>query len=457
MKINFRNLSFAAAFFTLLYGASGCNESTILGSGLIPPGDFVNAKDTTLSGLIANNIYEYDTTAYNGPRSSLQKLLGSITTDPLFGKSHAFLYTQVGLPSSEFTFAGSGQVLDSVVLSLRYYAFQGDSLGPQTFRVYRMTQTDFRADSNYSYAKALAYNQGELLGTTTITPRGARDSVSVYGKKEPAQIRIKLSNAFGNELLQQKSNAAFKNDSSFRAYLRGFAIVPDTSLGSNRSMFYVNLNDADTRLTVYYKNSADDSLISKFTYNANTSASSVFLSHNYNGSEAARYLNTKNANGDSILFLQSSPGIYSKLSIPGLENFPNVAINKAEVVVTQITTGPADMNDLFIAPSQLYLEQFTDDKQNKTKTLPDDIRTAPNNPIGGTRQVVTNFGGVQIVQYTFTVNRYMQMLVKKQETNNGFKLEAGPYVANLDITRLKAGGTKLSTYNLKMRIIYTKP
>ncbi|RBL88026.1 DUF4270 family protein [Chitinophaga flava] len=452
MKINFRNLSFVAASFALLYGASGCNESTILGQGLIPPGDFVNAQDTTINGIIANNILRYDSSLING-FNRYTKALGSITTDPVFGKTHAFVFMQVGLPTSAFTFAGTGQTLDSVVLSLDYLGSKGDSSTSQTFRVYRMAEQGFTRDSNYAYNKPLAYNPGELLGTATITPLALRDSVSVYGTKEAPQLRIKLSNSFGNDLLQQKSDGAFANDSSFRAYLKGFALVPDTTSGTNRNMMFFDMNNANTKLTVFYKNSTQDSLRATFAFNGSSSAHSNFIVRNYNGSEAGRFINTGNANGDSILFLQSTPGLFTNLLIPNLENFPNAVINKAELVITQITVGSSDMNNIFAEPTNLSLVQYTG-SGDSIKNVIDFAMGAQY--FGGDKKTITNFGGVQVSQYTFNIGRFMQMLIKKQESNTGFKLRVVP-TTFADVDRLKAGGTKLSQYNIKLRIIYTKP
>ncbi|MEI3801211.1 hypothetical protein SAMN05660461_0061 [Chitinophaga ginsengisegetis] len=453
MKINFRNLSFLATYITLLYGATGCNKSTILGSGLIPPGDFVNAQDTTLTGIIANNILRYDSSILNG-QNAYNKILGSVTTDPVFGRTHAFVYTQVSLPKSAFTFEGTGQTLDSVVLSLSYSGYTGDSSSPQTFRVYRMAETGFTIDSNYAYNKALAYNPGELLGTATVTPLSLRDSVSVYGTKETAQLRIKLSTAFGNQLLSQKSDGAFATDSSFRAYLKGFAIVPDTNLGTNRNMIYLNLNNTNTKLTVFYKNTTADSLRATMSFDQYASAHANYFTRNYNGSQAARFINTSNPNGDSILFLNAAPGLFTNLTIPGLENFPNVLINKAELVITQITSGPSDMNNIFIEPGSLSLRQYTN---GDTTKIPADYYTGGGAAyFGGTRQVITNFGGVQVVQYTFNLANTMQRFIRKLDPNKGFKLE-GYSPLYMDLNRVKVGGSNLSQYNIKLRIIYTKP
>ncbi|GAA0565302.1 DUF4270 family protein [Chitinophaga japonensis] len=454
MSVLFRNLGFVAVLFSSLYISSGCNEATILGEELIPGKDYVNGVDTTITDIITHNIWKTDSAVYTG-RSNYAKVLGSITDDPLFGRAHGFVYTQVSLPSGSYEFAGDNQTLDSVVLSLGFDGYYGDSLATQTFRVYRMNEPDFKIDSNYRYYQALSYNAGELLGTATIVPRSLKDSVSVYGVKEAPQLRIRLSNTFGNLLLQQTKEGAFANDSSFRAFLKGFAIVPDTTLTTNRTMVYLDLSDPVTRLRVFYKNAEEDSLSASFPFSVYASAHANYFVRNHTGSEAAQYINTNNPDGDSLIYLEDAPGLFTKITIPGLEDFPNSVINKAELVVTEITTGTGSLDAIYSEPNYLFLQQYV----NGDTTRPVIDYGNPSNPnqpyFGGEKTEVTNFGGVKVAQYKFNIARFMQYLLRKQETNTGFKLEAlSP--RNIDVHRVKAGGGNHSQYNLKLRIIYTK-
>ncbi len=451
MKIKLRNLSYVAAIVSVLYASTGCNQATLLGTNLIPPGDLVNSQDSVVTGIITRNVSQYDSSIINN-YSNYTHILGSITADPVFGKTHALLFMQVGLPQSAFTFEGTNQILDSVVLSLSYAGYSGDSTSPQTFSVYRMNETGFRIDSNYAYNKVLGYDKSQLLGTATVTPLTTRDSVKVLGTTETAQIRIKLSNAFGNELLAQKSDGAFATDSAFRVFLKGLAVIPDTMAANHKNMLYVNMNSTNTKLTVFYKaNGKDSTMRSSFGFNGSSSGHSTTFLRNYNGAEASNYINTNNPKGDSILFLQAAPGLFTKMTIPNLENFPNVLINSAELVITQITVGESDKNNIFIEPSNLTLRQYTNGDSTK---VPIDagstsFYTAP-------KQIVTNFGGVMIAQYKFSLNHYLAQLIKKNETNNGFKLE-GFSSLMMDVPRVKAGGGSHSQYSVKLRVIYTKP
>jgi hypothetical protein len=457
VKINFRNLSLAAAVFSVLRLSTGCSEATLLGKDLIPGGDFVNASDTTLNNLIAHNILRFDSAVFTG-RGNFGSVLGSITNDPLVGKSSGLVYMQVGMANSAFTFQGSGQTLDSVVLSVGYSGYFGDSLLPQTFRVYRMSEPDFKIDSNYRYNQALSYNAGELLGTATINAKGLQDSVSVYGTKEGPQLRIKLDPAVGTSLLQQTSTGNFATDSSFHVYFKGLAIVPDTVTATNSTMLYMALNAVETKMTVFYKNTENDSLRAVFPFYSYTgyNAHANYFTRNYQGSEAANYINTNRPEGDSLLFLQEAPGLYTKFTIPGLDQFPRSVINKAELVITQVTRGPIDKNDIYTVPDYLFVRQYV--SGDTTKPIIDyGNPNSPNQPyFGGQKTVITNFGGTQVVQYTFNVARYVQLLLAGKDINNGFKLEAVSNGRNIDLHRVKVGGGDLSTYNMKLRVIYTK-
>ncbi|KAA2242500.1 DUF4270 domain-containing protein [Chitinophaga agrisoli] len=457
MRVIFRNLGLVAILFSLLRTSTGCNEATILGRELIPGKDFVNAQDTTIDNIITHNIWKTDSTVFTG-QGNYQKVLGSINDDPLFGRVQGFVYTQMSLPSNAFSYQGANQTLDSVVLYIPYEGFYGDSLSPLTFRVYRMNEPDFKIDSNYRYYQALKYNQGELLGTATVSARSLRDSVSVYGQKQGPQLHITLSSAFGNQLLQQSSTGAFVNDSTFHVFLKGLAIVPDTSLATNRTMLYLNLNHASTPtyLRVYYKNSENDSLVASFPFDNTGSAHANYFVHNHTGAEANQYLNTNRPEGDSLLYLEDAPGVYTKVTIPNLENFPNVVINKAELVITEVTTGTSPTERIYSEPDLLLLRQLGNGDTIKP-IIDYGNPQNPNQPyFGGVKEIVrTEFGGIRMAQYKFNIARYLQFLIRKQETNTGFRLDAlSP--RNIDVHRVRVGGGSHSTYNLKLRIIYTK-
>ncbi|WP_153658350.1 DUF4270 family protein [Chitinophaga sp. SYP-B3965] len=454
MKINFRNLGFSAAFLTALYAFTGCNESTILGKDLIPGSDKVTVKDTTINNLITLNVAEADSSIWTG-YTNYGATLGSITDDPTFGKSYGFLYTQVGLPKGEFSFAGTGQTLDSVVLyigcdTLWYGENQGMNL-----KVYRMNEPGFKHDSLYSYTRPLSYDPGELLANVTAFPVYPKDSISIYGVKQPPVLRIPLSAAFGNLLLQQRADGAFKDDTTFSAFLKGIAIVPDTNV--SKTMLFVDVNKGDTRISVYYKNSTDDSLIADFPFQQYWSAHANFFGRNYNNAEAGRYINTNKPLGDTAMYLQEGPGIYTKLTIPGLENFPKAIINRAELVFTEINTNLAGKEKIFTEPDQMMLWRYiTHDSLGYIVDYGN-----PQSPdlanFGGNRTVISSIGGIEVVQYKFNIARHLQFIMDKKLDNTVFKVEPISNRHLIDMRSVKTGGGNgTPPINAKLRIIYTQ-
>lgn len=295
-----------------------------MGKDLIPGPDKVNVKDSTLNNLITHNIAVADSSVRTGA-DIYSKALGSITNDPIFGKSSGIVYMQVGLPSEKFTFDGTNHVLDSVVLYVGTdTAWVGENR-QMNLKVYEMNEPNFKIDSYYTYTRPLSYDQSKMVGNFSVYPVYPKDSMDIYGERKPPVLRIPLSNAFGNRLLQQRADGAFLNDSAFKVFLNGLAIVPDTM--SSTTMLFPILNNGQTRLAVYYKNSEKDSLKAEFAFKSTSSGHGNYFVHNYywNNAEIGKYINTGKPEGDSLVFLQESPGTYTQIQIPGLENFPKLS------------------------------------------------------------------------------------------------------------------------------------
>ncbi|WP_157986643.1 DUF4270 family protein [Chitinophaga alhagiae] len=455
MKINFRNLGYAAAaVLTGLYAFSGCNESTILGKDLIPGADKVTVLDTTINSLITHNIAVADSSVVTGA-DVYTGALGSITDDIIFGKSHGFLYTQIGLPEEKFTFAGTGQVLDSVVLYIGADTTWFGENQPLNLKVYEMNEPNFKIDSYYTYTRPLSYDQSKMVGSISTYPVYPKDSINIYGEKRPPSLRIPLSAAFGNNLLQQRADQAFLNDSAFKVYLNGLAIVPDTM--SSKTMLFPILNNGETRVVVYYKNSENDSLKAEFPFKSTSSGHGNYFVRNYTNAEVANYINTGKPEGDSMIYLQDAPGIYTQVQIPGLENFPKSVINQAELVLTEISSGFGGKDQLFDEPDRLMLYRYiTHDSLGYMLDYGN-----PSQPnlayFGGNKTVISDVGGIKIVQYKFNIARHLQFIIDKKMDNSVLKLMSVSNRYAIDMKRVKAGGGNATPpANIKLRIIYTQ-
>lgn len=451
---------------TTLYAATGCNEPTLLGQNLIPGSFRTEAQETDTFTVQVKTFYRPDDSLVANYQT--QMVAGAINSDPEFGKTTAITYAQYGLPSSAFAYTGTDPVLDSVVVSYAYAGYYGDSLGQQTFSVYKIDDPAFSDTTLYFMHQKLPIANFSL-GTATVSPNTLKDSVNIFGTMEPPQLRIRLNNSLGQLLMQQSATGAFATDSAFHQLLNGLALVPDSTTPGRSSLVYLELNNTSSGITVYYHNSTKDSLQAFFPFRVTTGAFSNYLVRNYSGSQAAMHFgDTTNTTGDSLIYLQSSPGLYANVAIPYLQNFPNSVINKAELVITQI---PDNSFSVFSAPSYLFLYKYSNAAMDSL-TYVYDAGAIPSSLtgrvqfsnlayFGGVKHIITNSNGQQVAQYRINITRDFQHLISNNpaypEFNYGFRLVVmDPSGQTMDPGRVIVGGGNKINYRMKLHVIYTK-
>ncbi len=448
-----------------LYVLQSCNESTILGGSIAHGNGDTPAMETDTFTVRTRTIFRNQDSAYGTTTTNVTA--GTINSDPTFGKTVGMVYLQLGLPSASASFSGPAPVLDSVVLSLRYAGYYGDSMGAQTYTIYRIVDTAFSDTSlKYYIHQQFDIDRSTPLGTATVTPKGLGDSVSIYGVKEPAQLRIKLNQAFGNTLLHQDSDGALANDSAFHRWLKGLALVPDSTTAGRNSLMYFELNNTYTGMTVFYKNSTTDSLTVYFPFKAQTGVWSNYIQHNFEGSKVAVHLQDSANVSDSVIFLQDQSGLYADIHFPYLQDFPPALINKAELILTQVDD-PG--NATFQSPYELFLWQYENAEKDSLGYVVDagvsfssiyGTQFTNMNYFGGLAKMITNKEGKKVVQYRFNITRYLQHLLtptaSDKETNYGFRLGImDPLERGRDVGRVVLGGGNHSTYSMKLHVVFT--
>lgn len=466
IKRNAGRLSLMALLSTLLLAGMGCNEPTMLGQDLIPGSDDLTTLQTDTFTVVTHSLYRFDSLVTS---SRTELAAGVINSDPVVGKTTAAAFVQLGLPSSSFSFQGDHPVLDSVVLSLSYSGYYGDSMGTQQFSVYRILDAGFTDSAIYYAWEQPALDHGQVLGTLTTSPDALQDSVNIYGEMQEPQLRVRLDNSFGDALLQQESGGALANDSTFHNWLRGLALIPDTTAGGSRSLIYLYLNSGYSGITVFYHNEKDDSLQAFFPYDASSCASTNYFNRDYSGSRAESFFgDTASVEGDSLLFLQDRSGLYVDIDIPYLEDFPAALLNKAELVLTQVAD--PDMAS-FTPPGELFLRQYKNAQKDSLGFIFDagasydpytgTIQFGNLAYFGGFRTTVTNEEGQRVAQYRFNITRYMQHLITQSpmypEANYGFRLEVlDPRGSTRNAGRVMLAGGTHARYGLKLQVVYTK-
>ncbi|CAN5143781.1 hypothetical protein BH09BAC2_BH09BAC2_16520 [soil metagenome] len=448
-------------------------DTTTIGSGLIPTVDNVNTFELVLPVISKN--YDSANIQCDSLLRHDEHPLGYIGNDPLFGKTTASLFLELKPPKFPYNFAVTNKdslYLDSVVLVLNYTRTFGDSTLPQRVSVFSLNTGLFKSDSTYTTCNSFATNA--LLGATVFTPSRLKDTAKVFRDTTTNQLRIKLDNNFGNLILSQDSvTGAFKNDSIFKSKFGGFAIIPD-QMGN--ALNYFDYDKPNTKLALYYrysKNGKVDTTVNYFLFTAGSGQANK-ITRDHAGSKLASYQN-KPAEGDSLIFIQTTPGTYATIEIPGLNNLSNRLVHRADLIMEQVFD---PTNAFFAAPDILYLERSD---TAGYKPISCDFIIANNSPnlssFGGYKIQSTGLFGQPVNRYSFNVTRYIQNFLVFQKKDMKLKLSApyhvinktpyldacnqfvSPFNFNLNFAaygRIMLGGGTNTTYKMRLRIIYSK-
>lgn len=483
----------------ILFFIAACTkiESTSIGTGLIPPIDGVTTLDTTLDVFTNNYIDPL------GDSAKVYKtddhVIGTITNDPLFGKTTATAYFELKPTSFPFSLPNKSELIpDSAVLILSYKGVFGDSMLHQRWEVAELNEA-LRGDTVFNVSKQ--FSTGSVLATKDVDITTFNDSVNYGFENASNQIRIKLSSSFANKLMKtfdSSSNGAYASDSLFRLNFKGFAVRPASGSAGN-ALVRINLLDTNTKLALYYnyhvKDSAAsvrDTSVSYFRFSDGTS-NSVSGSGNYikrdrSGSALAQYVSTGNpARNDTVVYMQTMPGTFATVKIPGLRMLPNMIIHRAELLTFQAPDQDPYYQSLN-PPRYLLLSSY--DSVNKVqKNVPNDFildlsSGSPNiSTFGGflREQAVPDYGIVKA--YSFDLSRYVQGIVSRKDSSYTLRLSApsndslrymNPYPAttpsstyfvtphtanNVADGRVRLGGGGMnhsSQLRMRLRIIYSK-
>ena len=484
------------AFILLSFFTWNCTklDTTNIGSDLLPAVDNVHTFDTVLNINTSQGIFNDTTTIYRTDDHAL----GMISNDPLFGTTVANVYMQLKPTFYPFYFGAEGDTLfshgaglDSVVLCINYKAFWGDSSVPIRLEVREVNDPKFR-DSVYT-AKKLDYQPltGNILAAEFVDVRRLGDTVNYTNKRDYSvnQIRIKLDDAWAKQLYERDTlpGRAFRDDSLFRSFYHGLAVIATTGNG----LIYTNLADTSTKIEIHFrrKNKGKlDTLYNSFKLNptftgSSTNAPSNTVNNMIRNRAGAR---VSSPTADE-LFLQTTPGTYVNLNIPGLSTLSNRIIHRAEIIIEQIPTDPT-LDGVLSPPNFLYIDLKDTGTTARWKPVyfdlspniaydPDFKTGFPYFPssgvdyayFGGYRRDKKDVFGTPIHYYNFNISRYVQHIVTNHYPNYDLRLFAPysfsypqytqdviPYSNNVGQGRVRVGSGTNANYKLRLRIVYSK-
>lgn len=377
----------------------GCKEEeNIVGLDVQPDSDKLALLfcDTT-----SINTYSVKEDSISTSKTSLS-LLGYVK-DPIFGKTQAGIYSQFRLAVSSLDF-GDSAVLDSIVLTLSYTGFFGDTLHPFVVKVFELDES-IDSKKPYYNTSSLNHNTTNLTETTSfyVYPK-PKTTNSVDSTQKKPIIRIPLTKSFGNQKFISKSGSTeLANNDNFLAYFKGLYIIAE-GINNTGSMIYVDMLDPWSCLTLYYHNKEKKGL--KHSFVVNEAAARFTSIHHFdyvdaNASLKKQILDKDYSETEEKLYIQASGGVKTLINFPHLkETFQGkkVAVAKAELVITR----SEDDYSIFFQPTALDMYYKKDANASTSYYLPDFL--IGDDYFGGTYNVNKK-------EYRFRITQYIQNLI----------------------------------------------
>ena len=440
-----KRYKFVIGFVGILVIFWGCkNDINDLGKDLLLPGDLVHVRN-----YVEKNIKAYTFSDGNQRTDEPPFSLFGTFNDPLFGKTTVDFACQFRLtayPDSLKDISNNPQI-DSLMLSLVYKEVYGDTLTPQHIKVYELG-SDLDIDQKYYQNTDLkSMSKAQLVGEKYYIPKFKLDSLTdKYGstKKDPKDtviqaIRIKLDRSLINKLMAADSLTWSDND-RFIKYFKGL-YIESGDLTQGGAIMKIGAIANGSFMAMHYHNNTTDSLYYLYRINESSARVSRFA-HDYSKTAFAAHLDKTDVQ-DSLIYLQTTGGLRTKILIPNLETWSdstNFAINRAELIF-QVDSTITDLTKL-LPSEQLVLTAI--DKDGK-EYFPSDLAFS-SIYYGGTYNSTDK-------TYRFNIAKHLQEVIEKKKENYGFYLSTAYRSSTYRRVALKGVTSKTG---IRFEVAYSK-
>ncbi len=430
--------------FSLVCLTICCRKPVTPDEALLP-----NQDGLQLSILDSFTLNSYTVREDSVKTTNLDYSLLGVIEDPVFGKSEAAIYAQVLLASSAINF-GSNPQLDSVVLYLNRIGEYGNISSPLNILVHELDEDLVDGEAYYSNRSLAVKSLG--LGGRQVIPANEDDTIA-----------IRLSNKFGNDLLDESGGSNLANTDAFLTFFKGIKIAAMLFSDDNNntnfktaaftqdeakgSILYLNLESSGSKITLFYTNDGQSQQVD-FVITSNSITFNQYQ-HDYTNSLSGQFIGDLSTDGDSLVFITSMQGTKGFIELPDLSMLGDVLINKAAVSFTQVF--PLGQDTTLTPPDEMILIKVADDGSNDF-SLPDIFEGADH--YGGFKSLEINNEGELVAHYEFNIARHVQQVINNEVADNGLYLLSAPSALIAD--KVVLGGGTHSRSNIEFKLIYTQ-
>ena len=440
------SLLFAA--FAILNTA--CKKPSPFGSELLL--DEYADYDFTDTITVQCTLIREDSVATSDKAAASPYFLCGELNDPVMGKSSSDIYSLLIAEVLNPKFEPDSTTMDSIVLYLNYApaGVYGDTLQAQTLRVTRLS-TPMSNDSTY-YSNASLADGVELGRLDNFLPKPQKRD-SLFEGNKGAFLRIKLDNSFGQELLELDS-LDWQSDSAFYQKLKGIKITCSANGASPGAMLAFNLNNNLLSRVALYYTVKGDSAQSRFDFFFRNVNKFTHFEQNYSGSEVASKIGTQL---NDKLYTQGMQGLRLKVSFPYANKLDQIAVNKAQLVLTV-----ADDNPWLVPADQLVMTEFIGDTIFNFTT---DVLLSFGSAGSGSLKTFGGFPEKELESGNVLVNRYRMTLSEKfqhiVDDDAAPKIEnrtvyVSVYPRSRNARRAILYGPESTTFPAKLELKYTR-
>lgn len=430
---------------------ASCDKDNFIGRELLPDEDLLNSTQVDTFRVVTWT--DRDDSVVTS--QNVFYALGALNNER-YGKSTASIYAQVRLPAANLFF-GDEPGVDSVVITLDYSGYHGDTSVLHNVNVYRLTEPMF-SGRNYHSDDRFRY-MPVPVGKKSDFKANVLDSVTLAdGSKWEPHLRIPVFKTFGENIVALDSTI-LASDTSFIEYLQGICIAPDTTGGFANGVMYFDMASSISGLRIYYHNSEADSLSILFPF---TGVKSNGFTHQY-GAENDAYnalMNPDTTIGDAFTYVQGFAGMRTIIKLPTIKDLVDVSINKAELTFTMTNDG----GRYYPAPPKVQLVQLDSTGHNfyyialysyeLYSSIIDDNFGATD--IGGVAvKTKRDETGRVVYEYRYNITKHIQEILDGDIDNNGFALIC--YPGNRVPNAVTLGGPQCGRelYRPRFSITYT--
>lgn len=435
--------------FIVFFSCKKKDDTSILGLDVQPEIDLLGVTITDTASVFMHT-QRVDSVRSYGDQ---YKFIGS-TQDPIFGQTHASLYTNFSIANNLTNVSfGTNPVVDSAEIVIRFLGQHlGDTATKLNYQVYLLNEKLDGAKAYYSN------NTVPTSPASINTTKPAR----FEGRGDGLYLIIPINNTLAQYIIQTNNNLT--NNTAFQNAYKGLYITTVNSLlpfpGSGAIRRY-DLDDILSGLKVYYRDG--NSVSSKgentlFTFRGTDALRFNHINHKYAAGATQNLfaqLGGDSLKGKNNIYLNCFGGTRIKVFLPFLKNFSdsvNVSINRAELIL-KVDEAISPFSANYTYPTTLAL--IASDENGNEELVWDQLETSDFIKYGG------NYNATEKT-YTFNIARQMQRILNGNSKNYGFYLvNATPnraFTIKRDdrYQRVVFGGKDNITYKPIFKVTYVK-